>query len=283
MEILFNSYSKKDTVAKKILLEAIFVPEISRYLNKIKIDFRKVYTATGLLINPEEYVDSTTELLKKHYTRVAKVFDKNLRDNMTETKQFNQDLKKELKRTDEVISASLIIFILQQSKKRARFLIETTIKNIRKRLGQAKVDLAKKGNFRPTNKQVADKTSKLLDKSFKGRTETIAITETEFMAESTKDIEANVLQDKKPFKGFTVPLVLSVFKKTGFKEWQTILDNKTREGHVRADGQKRKTGEPFEVSNELLMFPSDSSLGASIENTINCRCGQKIIIKWSKK
>jgi len=283
MEILFNSYSKKETVEKKIALESIFAPEIARYLNKIKNDFKKVYTATGLLINPDEYIDSTTELLKKHYTRVAKVFDKNLRDNMTETKQFEEAKDKELKKVDKIISASLIIFILQQSKKRARFLIKTTTKEIREKLRDVKQILFKDNVINPTNKQIADETSKLLDKSFKGRKETIAISETEFMAESTKTIESNTLQDKQPFKGFTIPLVLSFFNKTGTKEWRAVLDSKTRPAHVVADGQVKKINEPFEVDNELLMYPSDSSLGASIENTINCRCGQDIKLKWSKK
>lgn len=284
MEILFNSYSKKETVAKKIALESIFVPEVSRYLNKINKDFKKVYIATGLLIFPEEYTASTIELLKKHYNRVAKVFERNLRDNISiETKQFEDEKEKELKKANDVINASLIIFILQQSKKRAKFLIETTIKEIREKLVKAKQELLEEKVIDPNNKQIATKTSKLLNKSFKGRTETIAITETEFMAESTKTIETNVLQDKKPFPTFTIPLVLSAFNKIGTKEWRAVLDSRTRFAHLEADGQIKKIDEPFEVGNELLMYPSDSSLGASAGNTINCRCGQNIIIKWSKK
>jgi hypothetical protein len=43
-----------------------------------------------------------------------------------------------------------------------------------------------------------------------------------------------------------------------------------RIGHLRADGQLRKPGEPFDVEGEPLQYPRDPS--GSAENTINCHC-----------
>jgi hypothetical protein len=43
-----------------------------------------------------------------------------------------------------------------------------------------------------------------------------------------------------------------------------------RIGHLLADGQIRKPGEPFLVEGELLRYPRDPS--GSAENTINCHC-----------
>src|SRR5690606_17616229 len=42
--------------------------------------------------------------------------------------------------------------------------------------------------------------------------------------------------------------------------------------HHEVDIRKVDLEEAFEVSGEQLMFPGDSSLGASAGNLINCRC-----------
>lgn len=55
------------------------------------------------------------------------------------------------------------------------------------------------------------------------------------------------------------------------KEWNAILDDKTRPAHRIADGQVVNIDEDFIVDGEPLMFPGDDSR-ASIGNTINCRC-----------
>jgi hypothetical protein len=62
------------------------------------------------------------------------------------------------------------------------------------------------------------------------------------------------------------------------KEWVSILDNRTRPSHARADGQTRLMNEPFQVGNphsgaiENMMRPRDMSLGASLSNVVKCRC-----------
>ena len=69
-------------------------------------------------------------------------------------------------------------------------------------------------------------------------------------------------------------------KEQGFKykEWLAMLDEKTRETHAMADGQKVDIDTPFIVGNSLMMFPTDTSLGAPPEEIINCRC----IMRYSR-
>lgn len=69
-------------------------------------------------------------------------------------------------------------------------------------------------------------------------------------------------------------------KEQGFmyKEWLAMLDEKTRETHAMADGQKVDIDTPFVVGDSLMMFPTDTSLGASPQEIINCRC----IMKYSR-
>ena len=57
------------------------------------------------------------------------------------------------------------------------------------------------------------------------------------------------------------------------KVWSSTGDERTREAHLEMDGQEVMMNEPFETPDgELLMYPGDSSMGASAANTIQCRC-----------
>ena len=64
----------------------------------------------------------------------------------------------------------------------------------------------------------------------------------------------------------------AVDRRRKFKMWHTIMDGRERAAHGLADGQMVEIDEPFVVGDELMMFPKDTSLGASLDNIINCRC-----------
>lgn len=59
-------------------------------------------------------------------------------------------------------------------------------------------------------------------------------------------------------------------KKT--KTWHTALDEKVRMAHVAMEGVTIPVDEPFHVGASLMMYPTDSSMGASINELANCRC-----------
>ncbi len=54
------------------------------------------------------------------------------------------------------------------------------------------------------------------------------------------------------------------------KIWQAILDSRTRETHLDANGQVRRLDDPFDVGGASLQWPADSR--GSLVETINCRC-----------
>jgi SPP1 gp7 family putative phage head morphogenesis protein len=58
------------------------------------------------------------------------------------------------------------------------------------------------------------------------------------------------------------------------KEWLATKDNRTRDSHRAANGQKRPLDEPYTVGGARLMFPGDTSLGAPGSETIQCRCAE---------
>ena len=63
------------------------------------------------------------------------------------------------------------------------------------------------------------------------------------------------------------------------KRWRSVGDNKTRPAHKEANGQEVDYDKPFIVGGEKMMYPGDYSMGASIKNTIRCRCVMILIEK----
>lgn len=55
-------------------------------------------------------------------------------------------------------------------------------------------------------------------------------------------------------------------------EWIATRDGRTRDAHASVDGQTKPITTAYSVAGEQLMFPGDSSLGASASNTVQCRC-----------
>jgi len=54
------------------------------------------------------------------------------------------------------------------------------------------------------------------------------------------------------------------------KEWLSLKDSRVRDDHREANGQIQPLDEPFEVGEDMLMYPGDPS--GSPEEIINCRC-----------
>ena len=56
------------------------------------------------------------------------------------------------------------------------------------------------------------------------------------------------------------------------KVWLSTPDERTRISHSEMEGVTVGMDEPFTIDADALNFPADSSLGASAENVIQCRC-----------
>ena len=64
-------------------------------------------------------------------------------------------------------------------------------------------------------------------------------------------------------------------------KWDTTGDFRVRDLHVAMDEQKRTFGQPFtSPTGARLRYPGDSALGASGEDTINCRCFMEQRVSW---
>jgi len=261
----------KRNLTLKLALEKTFSRDLVSYFNEIKKDVVSFYTATGLLINADIYQKQTETLLERHYKRVIRNFinegkysyRKSLEAKGIEYKQEQEEEDEKIKATSVLIALAFVESIIQR---RALQLIETTNDNIKDTAAKATKKAKESGT------KVHDEINKGLDRAFKSRYAMIALTETQFMAERSKNIEAAVISRN----GNVDPSSINDGVVTGNpdvkKEWAAILDDRTRGGHAMADGQKQNMNDPYIVNGEYLMYPSDTSMGASLGNIINCRC-----------
>jgi uncharacterized protein with gpF-like domain len=56
------------------------------------------------------------------------------------------------------------------------------------------------------------------------------------------------------------------------KKWIDVGDKRERKTHLEVGGTILPIDEPFSVGDNLLQFPKDTSLGASADEIVNCRC-----------
>ena len=61
------------------------------------------------------------------------------------------------------------------------------------------------------------------------------------------------------------------------KRWKSYRDEKVRADHADVDGQVVEINRPFRVGEYMMMYPKDDSLGAGLEEIVNCRCSVEYI------
>ena len=61
------------------------------------------------------------------------------------------------------------------------------------------------------------------------------------------------------------------------KRWTSYKDERVRADHADVDGQVVEINRPFHVGEYMMMYPKDDSLGAGLEEIVNCRCSVEYI------
>jgi len=64
--------------------------------------------------------------------------------------------------------------------------------------------------------------------------------------------------------------------------WNATGDSRTRPDHMQVDGQEvNGMNTPFTMPDgSRMLYPGDTSLGASASQTINCRCYDEYVVDW---
>lgn len=253
--------SAESDFQKKLDAESNIKKKIKReYFLPISILFLNFYSQTGTLPELTNFNLNLKNILDDNHSRVSRLFSRNIRDKLgnpenaasiNDTVNFRLDLLKDADVSDSLKSIST-----------------TTHKDLKKSVDDLLLASALE-NIELTNNQVATRARRRFNDLSNSRLETIGMTETQGAAEGAKNVEANVLNSNNAvFAAAGVSLATSTIQKT----WITKMDNRVRAAHVLAEGQKIGLNEAFNVGGELMMYPGDDSLGATLGNIINCRC-----------
>lgn len=268
---LADKYDKKNLDFEDELYLALVL-----LFEKIGRDFEKVFSVTGESISANDYLVELQDTLKHSYDQVGEYY----------SNHFDRELKKQIAEADEdselAKRSALILLILSDSRdeinralervniftirRQSSFIIETTEQIILDSVDQARKEL---GLIIPegetvTNKAISKKAGDILNEANVTRSRTIAETEVGIAGGIGGQTESDILNGVLASEDLA-DLIIT-------KRWISRLDNVVREAHLVAHGQTKELKDPFEVGGESLMFPKDTSLGASLGNIINCRC-----------
>ena len=249
--------SVEEQAEDKKKLETTFRPEVIALFALITRDFFRTAGATGQPQDMERYLPAWQSLLDAHYSRVQSKF----------TGVVGLEPPPELQEEAALaLSLALIKYRDDNALRQATYITQTNEKNANEALNLGRQTLLDDDQDL-TPIAVAAAATAVLKRKFAGRVGDITISETQAPAENTKFTEAEVSTGKKP--SILSGVVLAVLWKT----WRTAGDKLVRDLHKKVNGQRVKMSEPFVVNGESLMYPGDSSRGASAGNIINCRCG----------
>ena len=86
-----------------------------------------------------------------------------------------------------------------------------------------------------------------------------------------EDTRVPTIAESTAVSGFNAGLWVG-YQANGYKNkiWVSQVDNKVRDSHIIANGQKVKIMEYFSVGTDLMLYPGDPT--ASAQEVINCRC-----------
>lgn len=251
-------------LALKMKLEIQLDKSMRKFFKTIAKDMRTHFKATRQVIDPRKYDLELGAILRGHYRKTAKAFEDRLRTNLIKTVGLRL---RETKALDDKIKSAVNDHLYKRSNEQTSIISQTNAEEFDNAFQEARSD-AFANNSSLSDDEVADEASDIFERRGLGRSKTIGQTETQYAAEATKSIEAYILLSEEDVIADGVVLKPENVTKT----WSAILDNHTREAHIEADDQTVDEEEPFIVDGEKLMFPGDTSMGASLENVINCRC-----------
>ena len=247
----------------KISIEVPFETAIWKFFKKLINAEKEALGVKKKQINFNLYNDELTEILMAQYGRAQKkALGFFLKDPLVKGTLTEQEIL--------MIKNSTVRQTNEYMKKRAsvisKEIMETTKQNLQQ--SYATVDKVIMDNGLKVTEQ--ERLSMVMDKfstRLENRKQTIAITETQNIFETVKNVEAVSTAERLTRQGKNLQ-----------KRWNSKLDSHTRPAHAAAHGQRVPITGLYTVAGESLDYPGDTSHGASIGNTIRCRCSSMYVL-----
>jgi len=238
-------------LAEKIKLESAFSGHLAALNTEMVSVFARNPQVPDFAVRAQEPLAT---LLLSHFHKTSQKFDDRISGKLPLTLQASNR-----ERAD--IEFTLSQYFQKKAPEQARIILATT-----QRQAEEAGGLAQRIEMDPGLIPLV--ATGLFARSLLSRTKAIAVFETQAAAEASKMTEAEVLLGLSPSVRERSPAISSPIMRT----WLHMGDAHVRSAHLSAGGQKAPMGSPFTVMGQELMFPGDTSLGATIDNTINCRC-----------
>ena len=191
-------------------------------------------------------------LLTQHFDSVGNTFGRTVRDQLPEGAESTI-------REDAEIAGILLALRIARSNEQAAKMGKTNERDAIFALNIAQDEELQGTGL--SRQEIALIAGVGLLRKLRGREARRAGFETQAFAEQVKSTEVEAL-----VKGNVIPQ----------KQWVTMGDDKVRPAHSAANGQTVDYNVPFTVGGEQLNKPGDTSLGATLENVIECRCSSVI-------
>ena len=260
----------------KMSLEQDLIPRLQKLFDKFMRDFRIQFKKTATVLNAHSISSELNKLLAIAYKRTAAAFTENFTIFNSKLSAHLQELKQGRSPEDEEtdadnnrkIEAAILAFILATVPVQTRFILNTTNEQLACTIRKT-VDEANQAGEAVNVSQIADRAFTSYSETLSSRIGLIATFETQNSAEEAKSQVAQQLNISAAGTTARIPVIPPA---VATKVWVAVLDNKTRTAHALADGQQRNADEPFNVMNQQLMRPGDTSLGATPANVMECRC-----------
>lgn len=250
--------ARRDLI-QKLNLEQKLAREISKINNKITAGTIKSFNDSGLSFDASTLEVDLADTLNEHYQKTTNVF----------ASQLIADLPDDILATvdeETLIQESLALYMLARAADQAAIITKTNQKNVDDSVVTARQ--SRDDDDKPlSHRDQARAAGVLTARKLRTRLQGIATTETQNAAETAKGTAVEVLAGRTP------SIVRGSPSSAGVpKEWVTVGDEKVRMAHVVADSQVVDLSKPFTVDGQLLRWPGDTALGATVANVINCRC-----------
>ncbi len=257
-------------------------------------DVRKYFAEQKRRLRRGEDITSIADVYQNHYNRIIR-------------KLTHRRVKQS--RADDITLDNVQTAFVNRAEERADIADATTRRNWERAQEQARQQLIEQGDTNPSQAAINATTANIFGRRSKSRAPVIANFETQQPVEMTrfeitKQAHNEMLQEVIPNRDTarakelaeisddwpTTQVANKIDSSTddaliaivalAQKMWKNVGDNRVRTGkfdHRQPDGQIRPVALPFEVSGELLMYPGDTSLGASTGNVAGCRCSAIVI------
>lgn len=246
-----EKHAKEDDIIKRSF-ELVLLRKILPLFKKYSKEYRDTLSKTGAIPSTIFFLQELEKVLRQHYDKVSRRFSKRVVDK-TSTPENHEQILNSIKTRNDIHNQLRAL-------DSADIIAKTTVKDAILAKHKTEREAIAAGIVLAAA-QLANRARLKLDRQFAKRIKTISITETQNPAEHAKLSEIiflvhhNAIKENKMFKG-----------------WQTMEDDKVRPMHADANGQIVPFAQPFDVGGQNLMYPGDQSLGATIDNWINCRC-----------